>query len=279
MIIRKESYNKSKFFCLHCFKTFKSPGDCCGWPLYRISYKARPPKRNANKNRWRSFFQMFLTGATANKGQLKRIISIRTEYGLSSYQQQVEYNKLVEQHEESFKFLDIKRHEALLSVWVQQKDPYFNEFVEELNGLILYYDENKTSKSFNLNRKYYMVPIHANEGYSTVFSSSLKNYGIFKVTVSYQASTDRYIFRIITNNIDEEYPQYKSTTFFNTKYSLRQGFLIFDTKEQAMAFRYKYLSILVPFLKKEQKPLFILLLKEANADYKRVSRKAPQLLI
>lgn len=75
MIIRTRG-GGSKFFCLHCFKTFKSPGACCGWPLYRISYKARPPKQSAGKKEWRQFFDLFLngTGFDESKGQLKRII-------------------------------------------------------------------------------------------------------------------------------------------------------------------------------------------------------------
>lgn len=275
----KESFKKSKFFCLNCLKTFKSPGNCCSLPLFRISNKARPPKKTANKTQWRSFFQLFLTGEAADKDQLKRIISIRTEYGLSIYSQQLAYNKMVEQYEASFKFLDIKRGEALVSVWIQPGDSLMNVFIKNINNLISHYTEHKTTKKFNLNKKYFMVSIHATEGYLKIFPSSLDKYGLFKVSVSFQPSADRYLFKIITNDIGEEYPEYKATTSFNTQYSVRQGFLIFDTKEEAMAFRFKYLSLLAIFLKHQQNSLFNKLLKEATADYNRVARKSPQLLI
>lgn len=279
MIIKKESYGKSKFFCLHCFKSFKSPGDCCGWPLYRISSKARPPKKRAGKTQWRSFFQMFLNGYGANRGQLKRIIEIRSDYGLAIYQQQMNYDEMVEEHEQRFKFLDIKRHEHLFYEGEYDNDEVNTNFIKAINALVLSFDVKKTAKKFKLNKKYFMVPIHAQEGYGNVFPSKLDKYKIYKVAVSYKDSTKKHAFKILTNNVDETYTEYQSSIFSNTQYSFRQGFLIFDTKEKAMAFRFKYLRILGEYFKNNKKPLFKDLMKEANSDYKRVSRRSPELLI
>lgn len=278
MIIRTRG-GGSKFFCLHCFKTFKSPGACCGWPLYRISYKARPPKQSAGKKEWRQFFDLFLngTGFDESKGQLKRIIEIRKEYGLSVYEQQCSYDAMVEQHEKRFKFLDIKRHESLLKL-----DRYgVNTEVDakDICVFVINYKDKHTPKQFNLNKKYYMVPIHAQEGHSIIFPQTLDKYSIYKVVVAFDKYSDKYKFKIVTNNIDEFYKETKSTTWFNNQYSVRQQFLVFDTKEKAMAFRYKYLKRVIPIFENEKLNLVAPLIKEANSDANRVSRKAPELLI
>lgn len=281
MIIRTRGKG-SKFFCLHCFKTFKAPGSCCEWPLYRISYKARPPKKSAKKSEWKTFFDLFLDGHEASRGQLKRIISIRKEYGLNTLEHEKLYEELEERHEKSFKFLDIKRHEPVLRISDGDEDDeeirYINKFVRE-------YREKYSPKIFNLNKKYFMVPIHGiygyginGYGYSAMFPKSIEKYNVLKVAVSFDTSDNTYKFRIMTNNINELYSQSNSVTWFNTKYSVRQGFLIFDTREKAMAFRYKYLVQIIPLFK-EHDDFFKHFKKVADSDSNRVMRKAPELLI
>jgi len=278
-MICKQSGHKKKYFCLHCFKTFKGAGSCCGWDMYEISYKARPPKKNASKTQWRSFFQIFLKGHHASKGQLKRIIEIRSEYGLSIFEQQTAFNKMVETHERSFRFLDIKRHEALMIDYETRDNVFNNNFIKDINKLVINAENWKTADKFNLNKKYFMVPIHAKDGYKDVFPPTVDKYKIYKVSVSFKDSVNKHAFKILTDNIDETYFEYKSAIISNTGYAFRQRFLIFDTKEKAMAFRCKYLKILIPFLKTQKKGIVTNLEKEADSDFNRVARRSPELLI
>lgn len=270
-----------KFICLHCLRSQKGSGSCCGWPMFGIGYKARAPKKTAKKSEWKQFIEYFVFNSN-NKGQLKRIIQLRKEYGLPTLEQETKLAKLQEVHEEKFGILDIKHHEKLLEVenytWTDNKDKCF---VEQLDKIIARYSKYKVVKTFVHEKEYYIVPIHAAMHGVYIFPPTIDKYDIYKVRAKVRdRHKNIFDFRIKTNNINEmlEASGFESG-FQRSQYASRQMYLIFADRENAMAFRQEYLAHIIPFFKEKDVAFVGELTKKALIDFDRVMKKAPELLV
>lgn len=276
----KDSTGNYKHICLNCFKSFKHGGSCCGWRTYTISKDARPPRQTAHKSKWKQFFSLFLHGFRADKQQMKKIISIRKEYGLPTIDQEIKLKALLVEHEEKFGFFDIKRHEKLLTIERYGYNESDKITATVINSVVVRFEKNMSVDKFLNNKEYFIVPIHSDNYGTYTFPSTLSNYDIYKVR-SKSIDTERNIFefRIRTNNIDEILPSKNNYYGNQSKYAYRQDYLIFDTKEKAMAFRQEYLSVIIPVFKEHNVSFVDDLVKKSNIDYDRVLKKAPQLLV
>jgi len=267
-----------KFICLHCLRSQKGQGLCCGHELLCIGSKARAPKKTAKKSEWKQFIQYFIFDSQ-DKGQLKRIIALRKEYGLPTLEQETKLAKMQEIHEEKFGLLDIKHHEKLLEVsnyvWTDHK---YKEFVVELDKIVNYFKKYKTvqTKDLQHNKEYFIVPIHAELHSNYIFPPTIDKYEIYKVR-SRVIDRDKgiYDFRIKTNNINEIIED----KYSDNRYSSKQMYLLFNDKENAMAFRQEYLLQIIPFFKENGIEFVGELVKKANLDIARVIKKTPELLI
>jgi hypothetical protein len=90
-----------------------------------------------------------------------------------------------------------------------------------------------------------------------------------------QHSSEKYKFDVKTNNLKETIYQDDD----NTRFSLRQRYFVFDTKEKAMFFRQEYLSLVLPYLKEHGADYTGILEKRLVVDFDRVLKKKPELLI
>lgn len=262
----------SKSLCLHCLKSYKNTSSCCGFDTYNIGYRARAPKVRAPKHEWRKFIFKFIH-SSENKGQLKKIISLRKEYGLPTLDQENKLNRLVETHEEQFDFLDIKHHKKLLEVALSYSTE--SKLHLELDNLIAYHEMHKIAKVEH-NKEYFLVPIYAGNGTSIVFPSDIEKYEIYKVRSKRNGSGFDFIIK--SNKVVIRRKDYSMWRYGN-RYAITQRYLVFSTKENALAFRYRYLELIIPFIKSEDEGISKILTKKANIDYSRVVKKAPELLI
>jgi len=279
VILKSKHMHNYKFICLHCLRSQKGQGSCCGWPMFGIGYKARAPKRNAKKSEWKQFIQYFIFNSN-DKGQMKRIIQLRKEYGLPTLEQETKLAKMQEVHEENFGLLDIKHHEKLLEVesysWSDHPD---KEFVEKLDKVVGHFVKYKMQKTFEHNKEYFLVPIHSKYGGSYVFPSKIENYEIYKVRSKVvDRNRNIFSFRIKTNNINEIVNQ-EDPTFNKSRYASKQTYLLFPDKETAMTFRQEYLNVVIPFFKEKGVEFVGELIKKANVDFDRVLKKKPELLV
>ena len=249
--------------------------------MHGIGYKARAPKKMAKKSEWKQFIDYFIHSSD-NRGAMKRIIALRKEYGLSTLKQEQKLTKMLEVHEEKFGCLDIKHHEKLLEVenytWSNNPDKNFVESVDK----VVDYHKTKTVKNKDVtnNKEYFIVPIHATVYGMNVFPADIAQYDIYKVRSVANRSThssNKYNFRIKTNNLNEIISEDDADS--KKRYSSRQGFLVFDSREKAMTFRQAYLSVVVPYFKEKDVPFVGDLVKKANVDFDRVLKKAPELLV
>jgi hypothetical protein len=272
-----------KFICLHCLRSQKGHGSCCGWPMFGIGYKARAPKKTAKKSEWKQFIQYFIFNSN-DKGQLKRIIQLRKEYGLPTLKQETKLEKMQIVHEQKFGTLDIKHHEKLLEVesysWSDHKDKDFVEYLDRIVGRYIKYKTVK-DKDLEHNKEYFIVPIHALMNGTYIFPPTIDKYEIYKVRSKVEdRHRNIYNFRIKTNNINEmvDYSGFESG-YEKNKFSSTQIYLLFHNKENAMAFRQEYLTHIIPFFKEKGVEFVGELVKKANIDFDRVMKKAPELLV
>lgn len=269
-----------KFICLHCLRSQKGTGVCCGWSMFNIGSKARAPKKTANKSEWKQFINYFIFSSN-NRGQLKRIIELRKEYGLSTTEQIDKLTKLKVEHEEKFSFLDIKHHEKLLEV--EHYTWSYNEnkiFVNQLNNIISRYTQYKVVKEFTHEKEYYIVPIHASLHGTYIFPSTIDKYDIYKVrAIVVDRHKHLFNFRIKTNNINEILEDSGFESGFRSQFASRQMYLTFATKENALAFQYEYLTHIIPFFMEKGVEFVGQLAKKAEIDFSRVIKKSPELLI
>jgi hypothetical protein len=257
--------------------------------MFGIGHKARAPKKTAKKSEWKQFIQYFIFDSD-NKGQLKKIISLRKEYGLPTLEQENKLSKLEIKHEEKFGILDIKRHEKLISLettWADKtKDDILHTKIERLLDRI---EKNYAVKKHKNNSECWLVPIHAME-YSKMIFPEKEKFEILKVrafidqNATYHNS-EKYRYDVKTNNIKETIYQDDCNTKFslrqrcNNKFSLRQRYFVFDTKEKAMFFRQEYLSLVLPYLKEYGADYTDVLEKRVDIDFERVLKKKPELLV
>jgi hypothetical protein len=275
--------HNNKHFCLHCFKSFKNSGKCCNWPLLEISHCGRPPKLRDGKVKWRQFFQIYLHGAYANKGQLKRIIEIKKEYGLPTLDQENQLEKMVIDYEEQFTIFDIKRHEC----FTVKYDNVLTDNIRNLSNLITDQVADNTKIDYVTNREYYLVPLTGGRStyFDTIAIPTKKGYfGIYKARRYVDRSKNSvsppgFEWHIKTGTKKEIIKELFNGMGNSDRYSYRQNFAVFESKEEAMAFRQKFLTLLFPVLKKEGIDYLDDVVKTVNVDFNRVSRKAPELLI
>ena len=239
-------------------------------------------KKTAKKSEWKQFIQYFIFNSN-DKGQLKRIIQLRKEYGLPTLEQETKLAKLQEVHEEKFGILDIKHHEKLLEVesysWSNHED---KEFVDQLDKIIGRYSQYRVVKEFKHNTEYFIVPVHASSNGTYIFPPTLDKYEIYKVRSKVKdRHRNIYDFRVKTNNINEflEDSSGFDNSYQRKRFSSKQMYLVFADRENAMAFRQEYLAHIIPFFKEKGVEFVGELVKKANIDISRVVKKAPELLV
>lgn len=274
------SNDKLKYLCLHCFKIFNNYGECCDLELYSISSKVRIPNHNTSRTDWIRFIQLFLNGYNTTIDQLKRIIEIRKEYNLQTKDQEL---ALVQRTNEPADcsccgFLDIKRTSALTVKKYKTHESF--EFVKELSNFVTVFSENKTTSIYDVNHKYFMMPIYGYDGILFYFPQTISQYCIYETEVSFHEKYDCFTFKITIDKATDEYFDTRTSSFSNTERTVRQYFLIFDTKETAMAFRSIYLEMVTSYFEDNMSHLmYDVLKKEAKSDMEYVMENAPQLLI
>lgn len=272
-----------KFICLHCLRSQKGQGSCCGWPLYGIGYKARAPKKTASKSEWKQFIDLFVNGSQT-RGQLKRIIALRKEYGLPTLSQETALAKMEEVHEERFTIIDIKHHERLVEMnawfWGDEEKSEKAKFVKSLNELINHFRMYAIAEpNLKHNTEYFVFPYHATPNSSNfVFPLNEGRFEILKVRAqnSRQPHSNKFDLFVKTNNTNECINEYIQG---QQRYAYRQNYLIFDDKLKAAAFRQEYLTMVFPLLKEHGATYLKDIVNKVKVDYDRVMKKAPQLLV
>ena len=272
----RDSSGNIKHFCLHCFKTFKHSGKCCEWPLMGISSQARPPKRTAGKSEWKRFISLFIHGTRSdNIGQLKKIISIRNEYGLNVLEQELRLKKLTEKKEEEyFGVFDIKRHEQLSVDTLGDK---YEDQLKHINQICTKAHRDQTVKDFVHNTEYFLVPLCAGRWSNLIIPTKADYFKIYKARgYNSKLKFNDFSFRIKTDNINEVI---ESLHADSSRYTYRQSLMCFPTRAKAMAFRQTYLTALFPILKAEGIDYLDDIVDAVNLDLERVTKRNPELLI
>lgn len=267
-----------KYICLHCLKSNKGGGKCCGFYQYHLGSNPRAPKRNASKHEWKKFINLFIHGYSQSpKGQLQKIISLKHEYGLTTVIEDKLLLELTEKIDnEIIGAFDVKRHEVVKTDSLfpdSWKRTDTMKLIKEHWGCI---DQDNMQKS----KHYFVVPTIVTSGFGEYIPTSIDNFKIQKGVcltrpIKYSTKHEK-VLSIKTNNSSE-------TVIFDwsdkdTKYGYRQEIYIFETRVQALGFRQDYFTYIFPFIKhlidysKE-------LVEMVNIDYDRVSKKIPEKLV
>lgn len=271
-----------KYFCLNCFKIFRSPGECCDMQLLSLSCRARVPNNTSTINDWKRFIDLFLTGHNTTQDQLKRIIEIRQECGLNTKDQELYLVKRNNSHIDNdlYAFLDIKRNDALIVTKYNSHKSL--KFVTEISEFVSTIEE-KIQITYDINKTYFMVPVYGYDNNSIFFPQRVIQYNIFNTTITFHEAFDCFTFKITIDATSDEYYETRHSYFLNTEYSVRQHFLLFDTEEKAMVFRVKYLKMILDYFSDSDKDtdifFFHLLKKESESDLEKILLSHPHLLI
>jgi hypothetical protein len=277
----KDSHGNSKFLCLSCFKSMKSPTKCCGFNMYNLGKRARTPKIRASKAEWKKFFDMFLfVRSDSNRSQAKKIIEIRKSYNLSTLKDEEALKKMINTVEHDIiGVLDIKRHEMVEYTErysFQQGKSLLDIVLDRAKHLnaILDYDKLVTGK------EYFIVPMFASTYRTNYIPIDFKKYDIKKCMIKkipQQYSSNHTIgFKIMTGNSKEIVEHGYQ---LHSKYGYRQNFYIFDDRIKALAFRQEFLSLVFPILKEKELPYLSEIVDIVNLDFERVTKRAPELLV
>ncbi len=184
------------------------------------------------------------------------------------------------EHEEKISILDINHHENLVELknynW---STDYEKMLYEQINMLIERIEKNFSVKTFKNNAFYWVVSFHA-KSHDTMYFPDKDQFNIFKVRAyilekSYTLP-NRFVFKIKTDNINETIDP---NELDRSRYSSKQKFLVFDSKEKAMFFRHEYLTIILPYLTEKGVTFVDMLEKKSRVDLDRVIKKAPEYLI
>ena len=272
------SNGNHKYICLHCLKSNKGGGKCCGFQQYHLGSNPRAPKRNASKHEWKLFIDRFIHGYSQSpSGQLQKIISLRKEYGLNSINEETLLTKLKAKiDEEIIGAFDVKRHEVVKTdslfpdLW-ERKETITK--MKEHWGCI---DPDNMQKS----KQYFVVPTIVTSGFENCIPTSIDNFKVQKGVcltrpIKYSTKHEK-LLSIKTNNSSEIIVFDWEDKY--TKYGYRQELYIFETRLQALGFRQDYFTYLFPFIKHlvdYSKDL----IEMVNIDYDRVSKKIPEKLV
>lgn len=274
-----------KYLCLICLKSAKSKYSCCEFPTYSIGYKARVPKLNAPKHEWKKFFDLFVN-SSHDINQLKRIISLRKQYNLSTTEQENKI-KILEMvpKEEDERFLDIRVEDRLVEINTyfssnKQLNTVEGQLVKKIDTVIQFFKKHHAVplEDVKPNKEYYVVPYHARNAYTYFFPSKAGKFEILKVR-SRKPKSDSPVCELYlkTPNTNEivNWVNFKT----NRYYAETQEFLVFESKLKAMAFRQEYLSIILPILQ-EAKAIYVDdIINKIRIDTDRIIKKAPELLV
>lgn len=274
-----------KYLCLICLKSAKSKYSCCEFPTYSIGYKARVPKLKAPKHEWKKFFDLFVN-SSHDSNQLKRIISLRKQYNLSTTEQENKI-KILEMvpKEEDERFLDIRVEDRLVEINTyfssnKQLNTVEGQLVKKIDTVIQFFKKHHTVplEDVKPNKEYYVVPYHARNTYTYFFPSKAGKFEILKVR-SRKPKSDSPVCELYlkTPNTNEivNWVNFKT----NRYYAETQEFLVFESKLKAMAFRQEYLSIILPILQ-EAKAIYVDdIINKIRIDTDRIIKKAPELLV
>jgi len=277
----KDSNGNSKYLCLACFKSMKSPTKCCGFNMYNIGTRARPPKMKASKSEWKKFFDMFLfVRSDSNRSQAKKIIEILKEYNLPTLQEEEKLKKMVDKIENDIiGILDIKRHE-LVEFYPPYNDTTGREIIDSITDRAKHFDAIFDHDTLEVGKEYFIVPMFASEYSHNYIPTDFKKYDIQKCRIKripQQYSTHHTIgFNIITGNSKEIVTNKYQP---HSQYGYRQNFVVFDSRVKALAFRQDFLTTVFPILKEKELPYLSEIVATVNLDYERVSKKAPEILI
>ena len=274
-----------KYLCLICLKSAKSKYSCCEFPTYSIGYKARVPKLKAPKHEWKKFFDLFVN-SSHDINQLKRIISLRKQYNLSTTEQENKI-KILEMvpEEEDERFLDIRAEDRLVEINTyfssdKQLNTVEGQLVKKIDTVIQFFKKHHavSLEDVKPNKEYYVVPYHARNTYTYFFPSKAGKFEILKVR-SRKPKSDSPVCELYlkTPNTNEivNWVNFKS----NRYYAETQEFLVFESKLKAIAFRQEYLTSIFPILKEAGATYLEDIVDKVKIDYDRIVKKAPELLI
>jgi len=277
----KDSNGNSKFLCLNCFKSMKSPTKCCGFNMYNLGTRARPPKMRASKAEWKKFFDMFLfVRRDSNRSQAKKIIELLKEYNLPTLQEEEKLKKMVDTiKNDIIGVLDIKRHEVV-EFYPSYSNITGKSIIDSILDRAKHFEVILDYEKLETGKEYFIVPIFASKYNHAYIPTDFKKYDIQKCKIkriSQRYSTKHTIgFNIMTGNSKEIVEQGYQP---HSKYGYRQDFYVFDSKVKALAFRQEFLTAVFPILKEKELPYLSEIVSTVNLDFERVTKKAPQLLI
>lgn len=268
-----------KFLCLYCLKSTKAQSKCCGFKTYPLGSIPRAPKVNAPKQEWKKFFDMFVSGSRVeNKGQLKRIITLRKQYGLSTTLAETKLKELSNKIENDIiGVFDIQRHETV-EIYIGSKSPY-RQIMNGINELAKRFGYIPHDK-LEYDTEYYVVPLFAAHYNTYYIPTNINKFNIQKCRtkkIPKRYSTEHTLgLNVLTNNKKETVDISYSP---DSQYGYRQSFYVFSDRVKAMAFRQELLSTIFPLLKEKELPYVNEILNIVNLDFERVIKKSPEILV
>lgn len=270
--------HNGNYLCLKCFKAKKSPNLCCGYEPFYLGTKPRTPKVDASKQEWKRFIDMFVINSNNTKQQ-KRIITIRKQYGLPTLDQELKLIALETEHEETFGILSIKKHEKFEIYPFGHKNTQYGQLIKSMKDVIAYFEchHHVDRASIKIRKDYYIVPIHSEEYSHFIFPTEIEKFEIYKMNAKPSRTNNRVFDYVVkTNNLSEII---NAPIMGSKRYSYTQGYLIFDDKMKALAFRSEYLRAVYPILKELGADYLPKLVEMFDIGVDRVVKKAPELLI